>query len=353
MNKEIRINNDLIGPNHPPFIVAEMSGNHNGSLERALTLIDAAKGAGVHALKIQTYTPETITLDVKTDDFYISDPKSLWHGKYLADLYREAHLPWKWHQAIFERCKEVGLTLFSTPFDETAVDFLETLHVPCYKIASPEIVDLPLIRKIARLKKPIFLSTGAASLGEIAEAVETIREAGCRDLVLLKCTSAYPAEPEHANLRTLAHMATTFDLPVGISDHSLGLSVPLASLGFGCCVIEKHLTFQRSGGGVDHAFSLEPDEFKQLVSESQRGWKSLGKVHYGLHDAETLTHSHRPSLYFVEDVQAGDVVLPHHIRSVRPGKGLSPKNIETLIGLTLKQNVKRGTPVQWDLFKNG
>jgi pseudaminic acid synthase len=349
--KDIIINNRRIGLNYPPYIVAEMSGNHHQSLEEALKFVNAAKEAGVHAIKLQTYTPDTITLNIPDREFFIADEGSLWKGRSLYELYQEAHLPWDWHQPIFNQCKKLGLTCFSTPFDETAVDLLEELEAPCYKIASLEIVDLPLIRKVAATKKPLIISTGASSLSEIDEAVQVAREAGCEDLILLKCTSAYPASPSDANLRTLPHLSECFSTLVGLSDHSLGIGVALASVALGACLIEKHMTLSRSTGGVDDAFSMEPAEFKALVIESERAWQSLGSIKYTPLKTESVTLSHRPSLYFDCDVEKGSIVSARHVRSVRPGKGLPPKELEHLIGLKLTKDVKMGTPVSWDLFK--
>lgn len=347
----IRIGPVSIGPDSPPFIVAELSGNHHHSLERALDLVRVAKQAGAHAVKLQTYTPDTITLDVKDGEFLISDPNSLWVGKNLYELYKEAYTPWEWHEPIFSLCKELEMIYFSTPFDETAVDFLESLNVPCYKIASPEIVDLPLIHKVAALKKPLMMSTGAASLLEISRAVECARKAGCKDLILLKCTSAYPAQPQDAHLRTMVHMAETFGALVGLSDHTLGLGVAVASVALGGCVIEKHLTLNRHEGGVDDAFSTEPEEFKAMVAASLHAWSALGSVNYAPLAAEKVTRSHRPSLYFVQDLSAGEIIRPEHIRSVRPAKGLPPADKDLLIGLKLQAPVKKGTAVKWDFFK--
>lgn len=352
MSIEICIGSHRIGNQHPPFIVAELSGNHNGSLEHALKLVEAAKSAGAHAVKLQTYTPDTITLDIREGEFVIHDPKSLWNGRNLYDLYQEAYTPWEWHQPIFERCRELDLVAFSTPFDETAVDFLEDLKVPCYKIASLEIVDLPLIQKVAATGKPLIMSTGGATLVEIAEAVATARKAGCDNIVLLKCTSAYPAMPSDCHLKTLTHLSTSFNTLVGLSDHTLSLGVPIASVALGACLIEKHLTFSRAEGGVDSAFSLEPHEMAELVAESKKAWQALGHIQYGTQESEKTTLSHRPSLYFVEDLQEGEIIKPHHIRSVRPAKGLPPKEFEHIVGLELKHSIKKGTPVNWSDFKH-
>jgi N-acetylneuraminate synthase len=349
--KEIVIGSYKVGPRHPPFVVAEMSGNHQHSLEKALAIAESAKKAGAHALKLQTYTPDTITLDVDSEEFIIQDQGSLWANRHLHDLYQEAYLPWEWHRPIMERCRELKLEVFSTPFDETAVDFLEELEVPCYKIASPEIIDHELIRKAASTGKPLILSTGASTLQEIGEAVLAAREAGCRELLLLKCTAAYPASSEEANLRTLPHLAECFGTLVGISDHTMGIGTAIASVALGGCFIEKHFTLSRQDGGVDSAFSIEPYELRVLVEESHRAWQSLGAVRYEQLPQERVAYSHRPSLYFVSELVAGSVVKAEDIRSVRPGRGLPPKEMPHLIGLTLMHPVKPGTPVGWHLFK--
>lgn len=350
--QDIQIGNLLVGPSHPPVIVAELSGNHKGSLQRALTIVEKAKQAGCHAIKLQTYTPDTITLDVRGGEFLIQDEESLWNNRNLYELYQEAYTPWEWHQPIFDHCHRLGLEVFSSPFDETAVDFLEALHVPCYKIASPEIVDLDLIRKAASTGKPLILSTGGATLLEIAEAVDAARQTGCQELILLKCTAAYPAKPEDAHLRTIHHLQESFGVLTGLSDHTLGIGVAIASVALGACLIEKHMTLARDEGGVDSAFSLEPDEMRELVEESRKGWEALGEIRYSPVNAEKMTLSHRPSLYFVENLSVGTVVNLHHLRTVRPGKGLSPKELPHILGLKLTSPVKRGTPVSWGLFKS-
>ena len=344
---EISIANRKIGLNHTPFIIAELSGNHNGSLENALKLVEAAKKAGAHAVKLQTYTPDTMTLDLNKNEFLIQDKESLWNGMTLYDLYKEAQTPWKWHKPIFQRCCELGLIYFSTPFDDSAVDFLEELNVPCYKIASLEIVDLPLIRKAASTKKPLIFSTGAATLGEIAEAVNTAREAGCKELMLFKCTSAYPTPPENCHLRTLPHLAASFDTPVGLSDHTLGIGAAIASIALGACAIEKHITLSREVGGVDAAFSLEPHEFKAMVNEVHRAWQALGRVFYGKTLSEGTSHFHRRSLYFVQDMREGEIITSKHVKAIRPGLGLPPKELEHVIGLKVRCNVNRGDPIAW------
>ncbi|MGH8548835.1 MAG: pseudaminic acid synthase [Methylococcales bacterium] len=340
-----------IGPDAPPFVIAEMSGNHNQSLERALEIVEAAAKAGAHALKLQTYTADTMTLDIDEGEFHISDPSSLWKGTSLYKLYQEAHTPWEWHKPIFEHARKLGLIPFSTPFDETAVDFLETLDVSCYKIASFENTDIPLIRKVASTGKPLLISTGMATVAELDESVRAARKSGCKDLVLLKCTSTYPATPENTNILTIPHMRELFDCQVGLSDHTMGTGVAVASVALGATVIEKHFTLRRADGGVDSAFSLEPEELKTLVIETERSWHSLGQVRYGLTDAEKGSLKFRRSLYIVEDMRAGDVLTDRNLRRIRPGLGLPSKYYETLLGMKVSRDVKRGTSVSWDLLK--
>lgn len=330
-----------------PFIIAEMSGNHNHSLERALEIVDAAADAGVDALKIQTYTADTITIDKNDGEFLIADPNSLWKGESLYSLYQKAYTPWEWHKPIFERCKEKGIIGFSTPFDFTAVDFLEDLDVPFYKIASFENVDIPLIRKVAQTGKPIIASTGMASLAELSELAEAAKANGCNDVTLLKCTSSYPASPAGSNLATIPHMKELFDCTVGISDHTLGIGVAVASVAFGAMVIEKHFTLSRADGGVDAEFSLEPQEMKQLVKEVNAAYEAIGTVHYGLTSQESTKF--RRSLYIVEDMKAGDVITEKNMRSIRPGLGLPPKYYDILLGKKVKCDVKRGTALSWDM----
>lgn len=331
-----------------PFIIAEMSGNHNHSLERALEIVDAAADAGADALKIQTYTADTITIDKSDGEFFIADPNSLWKGESLYSLYQKAYTPWEWHKLIFDRCKEKGIIGFSTPFDFTAVDFLEGLDVPFYKIASFENVDIPLIRKVAQTGKPIIASTGMASLAELSELVETAKANGCNDITLLKCTSSYPATPAGSNLATIPHMKALFDCTVGLSDHTLGIGVAVASIAFGAMVIEKHFTLSRAEGGVDAAFSLEPQEMKQLVREVNAAYEAIGTVHYGLTSQESTKF--RRSLYIVEDMKAGDVITKENMRSIRPGLGLPPKYYDILLGKKVKCDVKRGTALSWDMI---
>jgi pseudaminic acid synthase len=339
-----------IGSSHRPFIIAEMSGNHNQSLERALAIVEAAAEAGAHALKLQTYTADTMTLDLSEGAFFIDDPNSLWKGTSLHKLYQEAYTPWEWHKPIFDRCRELGMIGFSTPFDESAVDFLESLDVPLYKIASFENTDIPLIRKVAATGKPMIISTGLASVAELDETVREAREAGCKDLVLLKCTSTYPATPEYSNLLTIPHMKQLFRCQVGLSDHTMGVGASVASVALGATVIEKHFTLRRADGGVDSTFSLEPEEMKSLVVETERAWQAMGQVHYGYTEKEAASLKYRRSLYIAEDMKAGDTFTASNLRAIRPGFGLAPKHYDQLLGKTVKQDVTKGTPVTWDLF---
>jgi N-acetylneuraminate synthase len=349
MSKVIKISNHLIGNEHPPFIVAEMSGNHNQSIDRALGIVEAAARAGAHAIKLQTYTANTLTIDVDDDFFHINDPNSLWHGQSLYKLYQQAYTPWEWHEPIFKRCHELGIIAFSTPFDETAIDFLESLNVPAYKIASFENNHLPMIRKAASTGKPLLISTGMATISELDEAVRTAREAGCKDIILLKCTSTYPATPEDSNLLTIPHLRQLFDVEVGLSDHTLGIGVAIASVALGATVIEKHFTLSRADGGVDSAFSMEPDEMKQLVEETHKAWQALGKVSYGSSEKEKASIRFRRSIYVVEDVKEGETFTNKNLRIIRPGEGLPPMYYDEIIGKKASRNVKRGTPMRWDL----
>lgn len=339
-----------VGPGHKPFIIAEMSGNHNQSLERALAIVDAAANAGAHGLKIQTYTADTMTLDLDRDEFFIKDPKSLWKGSSLYKLYQEAHTPWEWHKPIFDRCRERGMVGFSTPFDSTSVDFLESLDMPVYKIASFENTDLPLIRRVAKTGKPVIISTGMASIAELDETVRAAREAGCQDLVLLKCTSTYPATPANTNISTIPHMRELFGCQVGLSDHTMGVGVSVASVALGATVIEKHFTLRRADGGVDSTFSMEPEEMKALISESEKAWQSLGHVSYGATEAERPSLQFRRSLYVAEDMEAGETFTDRNLRAIRPGKGLPPKYLGKVLGKTILKSAKKGTPLSWDLF---
>lgn len=347
---EIEINGRKISRNHQPFIIAEMSGNHNQSLERALQIVEAAARAGAHALKIQTYTADTMTLDIDNKDFKIEDTNSLWKGNTLYKLYQQAYTPWEWHKPLFDKCTELGIIPFSTPFDETAVDFLESLNVPCYKIASFENTDIPLIRKAASTGKPLIISTGMATISELDETVTTVRSAGCKDLILLKCTSTYPASPENTNIHTIPHMRELFQCEVGLSDHTLGVGAAIASVAMGATVIEKHFTLSRADGGVDSTFSMEADELNSLVIETERAWKSLGKIYYGPTDMEKSSLKFRRSLYVAQDMKAGDLLTTENIKAIRPGYGLAPKYLPILLGKKVKKDVAKGTPVSWDLI---
>ncbi|MEZ0171826.1 pseudaminic acid synthase [Microvirga sp. TS319] len=347
----IKIANHTIGQGHPPFIIAEMSGNHNQSLERALKIVDAAADAGAHAIKLQTYTADTMTLDLDEGEFFISDPNSLWSGTSLYKLYEQAHTPWDWQRTIFEHASRRGLICLSTPFDASAVDFLEGLNAPCYKVASFENTDLPLIRRIAATGKPIIISTGMATISEVDETVRAAREAGCNDLILLQCTSTYPATPENTNLLTIPHMRELFETEVGLSDHTMGIGVSVASVALGATVIEKHFTLARADGGVDSAFSMEPAEMAQLVIETQRAWQALGKISYGPLKAEEKSLQYRRSLYIVEDMEAGEILTEKNLRAIRPGCGLPPKYFEQMLGQPVHRAVKRGTALTWDLMR--
>jgi pseudaminic acid synthase len=350
MSTEFKITDRMIGRNHKPFIIAEMSGNHNQSLDRALAIVDAAADAGADALKLQTYTADTMTLDIDEGDFFIDDSSSLWKGSSLYKLYQEAYTPWEWHKPIFDRCRERGIIPFSTPFDETAVDFLESLDVPAYKIASFENTDLPLIRKAAQTGKPLIISTGMATIAELDETVRATREAGCEHLVLLKCTSTYPSTPDNSNLITMPHLTKLFNCQVGISDHTFGIGVSVASVALGATVIEKHFTLARADGGVDSAFSMEPHEMKALVEESARAWQSLGHIQYGPTEAETHSLTHRRSLYVVKDIKAGELFSSDNIRAIRPGAGMPPKYYDIVIGKAARQDIPMGTPLGWNLL---
>lgn len=346
----IKIENREIGSCNPPFIIAEMSGNHNQSLGRALEIVEAVAKTGAHALKIQTYTPDTMTLDLDEREFHIDDPKSLWAGNSLYKLYGEAYTPWEWHKPIFDRARELGIVAFSTPFDDTAVDFLESLDVPCYKIASFENTDLPLIRRVAATGKPLIISTGMATVAELDESVCAARDAGCKDLILLKCTSTYPAKAANTNILTIPHLRELFGCEVGLSDHTMGVGVPVASVALGATVIEKHFTLSRADGGVDSAFSMEPIEMAQLVVEIERAWQALGQVSYGPTETEKKSIQYRRSLYVVQDIKEGDALTRDNVRAIRPGLGLPTKYLEQILGRTVKQDVPRGTALAWKLI---
>ena len=346
----MQIGHRNIGQDAAPFVIAEMSGNHNQSLDRALAIVDAAADAGAHAVKLQTYTADTMTIASSEGEFFIGDEASLWKGSSLHDLYKLAYTPWEWHGAIMERAHARGMLCFSSPFDETAVDFLESLNVPAYKIASFENVHLPLIRRAAATGKPLIISTGMATLAEIDDAVRAAREAGCRDLVLLKCTSTYPATPANSNVLTIPHLRQLFGCEVGLSDHTMGTGASIAAVAHGATVIEKHFTLRRSDGGVDSTFSLEPEELRSLVVETERAWQSLGHVVYGPGEAERKSLIFRRSIYVVEDLRSGDVLTSDKLRCIRPGLGLPPKHFDQLIGRRVSRDVKRGTPMSWELL---
>lgn len=330
-----------------PFIIAEMSGNHNQSLERALEIIEAAAKAGADAIKLQTYTADTMTIP---GAYRIEDESSLWYGRELHELYQEAFTPWEWHQPLFEKAKSLGLIAFSTPFDESAVDFLELLNVPLYKIASFENTDWPLLKKVAQTKKPVIMSTGASSLSDIDEAVTILRNNGCEQLILLKCTSTYPATPENSNLLTIPHLKEIFNCEVGLSDHTMGIGASIAAVTLGAKVIEKHFTLSRAEGGVDAAFSIEPDELKHLVIETERAYLALGKIHYGVQASEKKSLLYKRSLYAIKDIAKGDVFSNENIRVIRPGLGLQPKFYDIVIGKQANQDIKAGTPLSWELI---
>ena len=350
MIKPINIAGKLIGLGQVPFVIAEMSGNHNQSLERALEIVEAAAKTGAHALKIQTYTPDTMTLDLDEGEFHISDPNSLWKGTSLYKLYGQAYTPWEWHKPIFERARELGIIAFSTPFDDTAVELLESLNVPCYKIASFENTDIPLIRRVASTGKPMIISTGMASVAELDETVQAAREAGCKELVLLKCTSSYPSTPENTNIRTIPHMRELFGCEVGLSDHTMGCGAAVAAVALGATVIEKHFTLARADGGVDSAFSLEPAEMNMLVVESERAWQSLGKVSYGTTIADRKSLVFRRSLYAVRNIAVGETFNSENVRAIRPGLGMAPKWLDTVLRKKARKDIKRGTPLSWDII---
>ncbi len=343
---DFNIEQYTIGSGHRPFIIAEMSGNHNQSLDRALEIVDAAAKTGAHALKIQTYTADTMTIDIAEGEFFINDKNSLWEGKSLYQLYQEAHTPWDWHKPIFDRARELGMIPFSTPFDDTAVEFLEDLDNAVYKIASFENTDIPLIKKVASTGKPMIISTGMATLEELEESVSAARDAGCKDLVLLKCTSTYPATPENTNILTIPDIRDRFGCHAGLSDHTMGIGVAVASVALGATVIEKHFTLRRADGGVDSAFSMEPNEMQQLVVETGRAFQALGEVRYGATEKETASLVYRRSLYFVENMKAGDEISEQNMRAIRPGLGLPPRYYDELLGKKVRRDIKRGTAVK-------
>ncbi|GAB2915242.1 pseudaminic acid synthase [Nonomuraea fastidiosa] len=346
----ISIGGRPIGPGHPPFVVAEMSGNHNGSLERALAIVDAVADAGAHALKLQTYTPDTLTVDCDAPAFRVGDEHELWGGETLYRLFERASTPWEWHRPIFERARERGLVAFSAPFDPTAVELLEKLETPAYKIASSEIVDLPLIRLAAGTGKPLIISTGMATAAEIDAAVAAARGAGCTQLAVLSCTATYPAPPGESNLRSLPLLSALTGAVVGLSDHTPGIGAALAAVALGACVIEKHVTLSRADGGVDAAFSLEPAELAALVAESERAWQALGEPVIGPRPSEREGLRFRRSLHVVRDVRAGEPVTPENVRSIRPAGGLHPDAFDQVVGRRFVRDVPLGTPLSWDLI---
>ncbi|WIY04183.1 pseudaminic acid synthase [Amycolatopsis mongoliensis] len=347
---DIRFGAHLIGPGHAPFVIAEMSGNHNGDLDRALQIIDAIAETGAQAVKLQTYRPDTITIDVDTPAFRIGDSHSLWGGENLYKLYEKAHTPWDWHEPLFERARARGLEIFSSPFDPTAVELLESLDAPAYKIASSEIVDLPLVELCARTGKPLVISTGMANVAEIDAAVRTARAAGNDQLIVLGCTASYPASPSESNLRGLPLLAGLTQTLVGLSDHTPGIGAPVAAVALGAVAIEKHVTLARADGGVDSEFSLEPAELAALVTETHRAWEALGEPVLGPRESEKEGLRLRRSLYVVEDVRAGDEVTPANVRSIRPAGGLAPAEITKVVGRTFRVDAAKGTPLTWDLI---
>jgi pseudaminic acid synthase len=348
--QDIRIGEFSIGRQYPPFLVAEMSGNHNRSLECALAIVEAAADSGAQALKIQTYTADSMTLDIRSGEFLIDDPRSCWHGESLYDLYQRAATPYEWHQPIFDRCRELGMVAFSTVFDSHSVDFLEQLRVPAYKIASFENVDLPLITRVARTGKPVIISSGMATETELSEAVSTARDNGCEQLIVLKCTSAYPALPKQANLRMIAHLREKLGVEVGLSDHTLGTATAVTAVALGATLVEKHLTLSRAEGGVDAAFSMEPKEFKHLVAECRTAWEALGEIRFERSESEEKSLRFRRSLYVVRDMKAGEALSEGNMRAIRPGGGLPPKHFDEIIGRKIRKDAKRGTPIDWDLL---
>ena len=347
MNNDIKIGKYTIGDNHKPFVIAEMSGNHNQSLERALELVDAAAASGAHALKLQTYTADTITMK---GVMIINDENSLWNGQELHDLYKMAHTPWEWHKAIFDRAKEHGMEAFSSPFDETSVDFLEKLNVPAYKIASFENTHHPLLRKVAKTGKPVIVSTGVAYQSDIDEAVAVLKEAGCKEIILLKCTSTYPSTPENTNLRTIPYMQERYGCTIGLSDHTMGIGASVAAVALGARVIEKHFTLRRADGGVDSAFSLEPEELKALVTETERAFLALGRVQLDVQEAEMKSLQFKRSIYVAKDIKVGEMFSEKNLTIIRPANGLAPKYWEEVIGKTAKKDLKAGTPLSKGLF---
>lgn len=349
-SSEIEIQGRKIGPRHKPFIIAEMSGNHNQSLERALEIVKAVKDSGAEAIKLQTYTADTMTLNLSTNEFFVSDKDNIWKGQSLYELYEKAHTPWDWHKRIFEYANELGLICFSTPFDESAVDFLEKLNVPCYKISSFESTDIPLLKKVAKTKKPVLMSTGMATFREIANSLDVLEEAGCKDVILLKCTSSYPSVEKDANLKTMTHIRDAFGINVGLSDHSLGIAVPVTATALGAVAIEKHFTLSRNDGGVDSSFSLMPDEFAELVNQTSNAFDAIGEIKYGCSEKEKKSVIYRRSIYISKDVKKGEVLNKDNTKIIRPAYGLSPEHYDLVVGRVAKQDMAMGTPITWDLI---
>ena len=350
MSRSVVINGREIGEQFPPYIIAELSANHNGDIQRAYKIMEAAKLAGADAIKLQTYTPDTITINADSEEFKIKD--GLWAGQTLYELYSNAYMPWDWHQPLFEKARELDITIFSSPFDSTAVDLLEDLNAPAYKIASFEAVDLPLIKYVASTGKPMIISTGRANKEEIAEAIHAARSAGCKELVVLHCVSGYPAPADEYNLRTIRDIAEHFSVTAGLSDHTIDNATAVAAVSLGASVIEKHVTLNRDGGGPDDSFSLEPKELAKLCRDSKTAWSALGKVDYGKKASELGNIKFRRSLYFVSDIQQGQMIDAGAVRSIRPGYGLAPKNIDQVIGKKLMRNVCRGDAVTWDVISD-
>lgn len=346
----MQVEDFIIGTNNKPFIIAEMSGNHNQSIEKALKIIEVAAQCGAHAIKLQTYTADTLTINHRGGLFDIIDPNSLWANRNLYELYQEAFTPWEWHEQIFKCAKENGIICFSTPFDETAVDFLDSLGAPAHKIASFENIHHPLLKKVAKTGKPIIMSTGASSLSDLAESVQVLRDNGCNDLVLLKCTSNYPSTPKNSNLLTIPHLKDMFRCEVGLSDHTMGIGVPIAAVTLGASVIEKHFCLSRAEGGVDSAFSLEPEELKALVIESERAWQSLGKIQYDVQESEKKSLMFKRSIYVVKDIAEGEMFTEKNIRIIRPGDGIHPRYFENIIGKVSNRHLLKGTPFSLNMI---
>lgn len=344
MKPYITIDGRKIGPSYPPYIIAELSANHNGDLNRAFQILEEAKKAGADAVKLQTYTHETITMDCDSEEFQIHG--GLWDGQTLYELYRDAHMPWEWHQPLFDKAKALGITIFSSPFDFSAVDLLEELHAPAYKIASFELIDLPLIKRVAQTGKPMIISTGMANEEEIAEAIKTARDNGCEDLVVLHCVSGYPAPAEQYNLKTITDISQRFDVLSGLSDHTIDNATAVASVALGACLIEKHVTIDRNGGGADDSFSIEPPELAQLCKDAKTAWQAMGKVNYERTEAEKGNVKFRRSLYVVKDIGEGEIFTMENIRSIRPGFGMAPKFLESVIGKKASRFLERGTALQ-------